>query len=201
MNKAAFDWDAVWNRKGREDTELKALCGYNHVENVNIDKIAASIISDLEVKQEDRFLDIACGGGFLSSAILRKAPDIIYVGTERSAVIARKHRQTLGNAVLNFSAHEAVFHDDFFSHCLCFSAFQYFPSHDYAKEVLRQMLRQARRAYIGDLAIKSHDDSHLLYKQDEVVSWIMDICGHKASIKVTEGHFYTTRFNVIVHRP
>lgn len=48
----------------------------------------------------------------------------------------------------------------------------YFPSEEYAEQVICEMQRIAKEAiFIGDLPITSHRDTHLFYKKETFLNW------------------------------
>lgn len=195
-------WDEIWLRKGLEDTDdLIKLNGYEKT-GVDLPIAARTIFEALELKPGQRFLDVGCGAGTMGQAILAYCEDISYVGTDRSASLVRKHISLLGHSVLNFSAHEAVFHDNFFDCCVCYGVSHYFESHQYAAEVLGQLIRQARKVYLGDLPLTSHDATHLLYTMEMVESWLTQLKGTYENMiwEFTPGLYNPKRFNVIIKR-
>lgn len=196
-------WDEIWLRKGREDTcDLKKLNGYEHTA-LNPAAAGRTIAEALELKPGQKFLDVGCGAGAIGQSVIDHVGDIVYVGTERSATLAQKHIALSGRPVLNFSAHEAVFSDSFFDSCLCYSVFQYFPSHDYAREVVGQLVRQAKTVYLGDLPIRSHDATHRLYTRELIQAWLNDLGEIYSGLTglFSEGLYNPDRFNVLVKRP
>lgn len=196
-------WDEIWLRKGLEDTDdMLKLNGYEKT-GVDLPAAARTIFKALELKPGHRLLDVGCGAGTMGQAILEYCADVNYVGTDRSPTLVRKHIALLGHSVLNFSAHEAVFHDDLFDCCLCYSVSHYFESHQYAAEVISQLVRQGKKVYIGDMPLTSHDSTHLLYTQEMVEGWLDRLKKRYGDLtwEFTPGLYTTKRFNVLIKRP
>lgn len=177
------------------------LNGYERTE-LNLSTAARAIAEALDLKPGHRFLDVGCGAGTVGQAVLDYCEDLNYVGTDRSASLVRKHIGLLGHSVLNFSAHEAVFQDNFFDCGLCFSVFQYFESHKYAAEVIGQLVRQARKVYLGDLPLSSHDATHLLYTREMLEDWLGRLKSSYEDLawEFSPGLYNPSRFNAIIKR-
>ena len=192
-------WDEIWLRKGREQTnDFKRLNGYERTA-FDVRAVAAAIVKELDMQPGGRLLDVGCGAGSLGEEVLKLLPGTTYVGTERSSTMVQTHIKLLGHSVLNFSAAEPVFSDKFFDYALCFSVFQYFESHNYARETIKQLLRQARDVFVGDLPVESHDNTHQLYTQETAAAWISEMTAKSgATLKITNGLYNPHRFNVII---
>jgi SAM-dependent methyltransferase len=196
-------WDKIWLRKGQEDTDDLALLSGFEKTTLNFQAAGQVIAEALNLKSPGRLLDVGCGVGATASEVLKHCPDLNYVGTERSASMARRHIGLSGRSVLNFSAHEAIFQDNFFDYGLCFSVAQYFESHEYAQTVVAQLARQAFNIFIGDLPVTSHDDTHLLYTQGLVEGWLTALKDRYPGLtwEFTPGLYNPNRFNVVIRRP
>jgi len=195
-------WDEIWHRKGLEETEdMLKLNGYERT-GIDLPMAAKTIFEALGLASGQRFLDVGCGAGTMAQAILQLCDKVTYVGTDRSATLVRKHITLLGHSVLNFSADEAVFTDDFFDCCLCYGVVHYFPSYEYAQKVIRQLVRQGKSIYVGDLPTVSHDDTHRLYTREMIESWLSQLRGRYPDLvwKFTAGLYTDKRFNIIIKR-
>ncbi|WP_252230048.1 class I SAM-dependent methyltransferase [Clostridium sp. ZBS15] len=175
-------WKEVWERKGRDTTrKLEVLDGYEST-TANVAKIAKNIIKELDIKETDTVLEVACGAGGLAQYINCKS----YVGVDYSTSLVKKHIELLNNSVLHGEASNLIFKNNTFDKVFCFGAFHYFPNQDYAQKAIDEMKRIAKKAiFIGDLPITSHREQHLLYKKDNFKDW-----------KITDGYYNPCRFNV-----
>ncbi len=62
-------WKEVWERKGRGKTNnLEELDGYEDT-TANVKEIAQNIIKELDIKETDKVLEVACGAGGLAQYI------------------------------------------------------------------------------------------------------------------------------------
>lgn len=199
-------WDEIWIRKGKADTDdLYVLNGYERT-TASLPVIAEEITRALDIRPGTKLLDVGCGAGALGSEIQKLTRGIFYVGTERSPTLVRKHITLLGNSVLNFSADEAVFSDSLFDCAVSFGVFHYFPSHAYAGKALREMLRQARNVFVGDLPVRSHDATHLLYGDEGLAALMEEINAAIAPVggtcEKTKGLYNPVdRYNLVIRRP
>ncbi|MBE6062957.1 MAG: class I SAM-dependent methyltransferase [Clostridium butyricum] len=175
-------WKEVWERKGRGNTkDLSELDGYENT-TANVKEIAQNIIKELDIKETDSVLEVACGAGGLAQYIKCAK----YVGVDYSTTLVQRHIELLHNSVLHGEANDLIFKDKTFDVVFCFGAFHYFPNHEYAQKAISEMKRIAKRAiFIGDLPVTSHRDTHLLYKKEDFKGW-----------KIMDGFYNPCRFNV-----
>ncbi len=196
-------WDEIWLRKGNsESNNLQELDGYEKTQ-VDMDYITSTIIQALSIENGHRVLEVGCGAGALAEGLQKKLPGITYVGTERSASLVRKHIKILKNSVLNFSADDLVFADQFFDHCICFGVFEYFKDFDYAKKAVNAFARQARNIFIGDITRESHSPYHLLFDEKAADYIISDLDLSLYTKEVTRGLYEPhskSRFNISLVR-
>lgn len=175
-------WKEVWERKGRGKTDdLTELDGYEDT-TADVKKIAENIIKELDIKETDAVLEVACGAGGLAQYIKCKK----YVGVDYSTTLVQRHIEILNNSVLHGEANDLIFKDNTFDKVFCFGAFHYFPNMEYADQAISELKRVAKKAiFIGDLPTASHRDTHLLYTKEKFKDW-----------KITDGYYNPCRFNV-----
>lgn len=177
-------WKEVWERKGNCDiTCLEELDGYENT-TADVKEIAKQIVNELNIKETDRILEVACGAGGLAQYI--KCGE--YVGIDYSTSLVKKHIQLLNNSVLHGEANDLIFKDKTFDKVFCFGAFHYFPNEEYAKQAIAELKRVAKEAvFIGDLPVTSPRKEHLLYNTENFNGW-----------KITDGYYNPCRFNVSI---
>ncbi len=180
MNNFKY-WKEVWERKGNEKTtDLKQIDGYEHT-SANLEEIAQNIKETMKIQPTDRVLEIGCGAGALARFL-----DCNYVGIDYSQSMVSKHIELFNNSVLCCEANDIVFKNNSFDKVFSYGVFQYFPNEEYAKQVISEMKRIAKKAvFIGDLPIISHRDTHLLYKKENFAQW-----------DIMEPDYNSSRFNV-----
>lgn len=177
-------WKEVWERKGRSNTSsLEELDGYENT-TANVKEIAKQIVKELNIKETDKILEVACGAGGLAQYI--KCGE--YIGVDYSTTLVKKHIELLNNSVLHGEANDLIFKDKTFDKVFCFGAFHYFPNQEYAKQAILELKRVAKEAiFIGDLPITSHRNEHLLYNKKDFIDW-----------KIIDGYYNPCRFNVLL---
>ena len=177
-------WKEVWERKGNGNTNnLEELDGYEDT-SANVKEIARQIIEELDIKETDSVLEVACGAGGLAQYIKCAR----YVGIDYSASLVKRHIEILNNSVLHGEANNLIFKDKTFDKVICFGAFHYFPNEEYAKQAIAELKRVAKESiFIGDLPVTSHREEHLLYKKEDFKDW-----------KIIDGFYNPSRFNVSV---
>jgi cyclopropane fatty-acyl-phospholipid synthase-like methyltransferase len=166
-----FDWSQVWDRKGNsESDDYLYLSGFDHLDfPIAFEEAAATLTRLLDIQPEDTVLEIGCAAGIVARYL-----NCHYVGVDKSASMVKKNIALNGFSVLTCEADNLIFRDKSFDKVYCFGVFQYFPSHHYARKVVDEISRVARKAaYIGDLPKVSHDENHLLYVEDFFPGWTM----------------------------
>ena len=177
-------WKEVWERKGRGETNnLAELDGYRST-TADVKEITQNIIKELDIKETDKVLEVACGAGGLAQYINCAQ----YVGVDYSSTLVKKHIELLKNSVLYGEANDLIFKDNSFDKVFCFGAFHYFPNHEYAVQAINELKRVAKDAvFIGDLPVTSHRDTHLLYTKEFFKGW-----------KIIDGYYNPCRFNALL---
>lgn len=180
--KIDFNWKEVWDRKGNEDIDdPRILNGYRRT-TINLQEVAKDIVNKLHISESDKILEVGCGAGGLAQYLKGD-----YVGIDYSQGLVKKHIELFNNSVLCGEANNLPFKDRSFDKVICYSVFHYFPTQEYAQQVISEMKRVAKKAiYIGDLPIKSHRDEHQLYKKENFKDWI-----------ISPGNYNEDRFNAL----
>ena len=84
-------WKDIWDSKGRSDSkDLLWLCGREHLDIPwNSKKEFENIKHLLNLKENDKVLEVGCGAGFLS----REFVDYDYRGVDYSKSLIQKHKE------------------------------------------------------------------------------------------------------------
>lgn len=181
------DWFEVWERKGRTATDdLRTLDGFEHT---TIDPVAVAqqIVALLNLRPDDRVLEVGCGAGMLA----RHIPGD-YVGVDYSPAMVRRFLDLQPGRVAQVcAARRLPFADRSFDKVFAFSVFQYFPDAAYADAAIAEMRRVARRTlFIGDLPERSHSPDHRLYTRGQFAGW-----------QLSPGFYNPDRFNALLDLP
>lgn len=165
----AETWKQIWTRKGRAAGGLENLLEFDGYERTQVDmkEVAAEIIRRLDIRKEDRVLEVGCGAGALAQYL-----DCDYTGIDYSPTLVRRHIELLHNTVLVGEAADLPFKDQFFDKVICYGVFLYFDNKTYAQKATEELLRVAKKGVlIGELPIRSHREEHLLFSPEEFEGW------------------------------
>lgn len=160
-------WKQIWTRKGKaEGADLLAYDGYEAT-HVDMEEVARQIVKRLDIRKEDKVLEVGCGAGALAQYL-----DCDYVGIDYSHTLVKKHIEILHNSVLTGEAADLPFKDKYFDKVICYGVFLYFDNKEYAQAATKELLRVAKKGVlIGELPMRSHREEHLLYQKEEFEGW------------------------------
>lgn len=162
-------WKEIWEQKGNMEGTIDDLYVYNGWEKskADIQTIANRISSELNICPGDRVLEVGCGAGALAQYM-----NCEYIGIDFSLPLVKKHIEFFGNSVICAEADDIPFKDSYFDKCFCWGVFLYFESLDYAHRVIEEITRVTKTGIlIGELPVISHDNKHLLFRQDMFKDW------------------------------
>ncbi|MBU6451910.1 MAG: methyltransferase domain-containing protein [Cyanobacteria bacterium REEB67] len=165
-----FDWNEVWDRHGQsESLDHMEVSGFQSFRDVDTENCAGKLIELCKIKPQDTVLELGCGAGLLGRHLDKYCH---YIGSDRSFAMVKKTIQLNHFSALAISANDIVFKDKAIDHVFAFSVFHYFPSYDYAKTAISEMLRVARKSVcVSDIPTESHDGNHLLFDEDFFEGW------------------------------
>ncbi|MGL5437670.1 MAG: class I SAM-dependent methyltransferase [Lachnospiraceae bacterium] len=164
-NNVKETWKEIWTRKGYADSTVTDLLAYDGYEatHVNMEEVAREITRRLDIRKEDKVLEVGCGAGALAQYL-----DCNYVGVDYSPTLVQKHIEFLNNSVMEGEAADLAFKDNSFDKVICYGVFLYFENKEYAWKALEELKRVARTSVlIGELPIRSHREEHLLFVPEE----------------------------------
>ena len=162
-------WKQIWTRKGLADSSVTDLLAYDGYEatKVDMEEVARQIASRLDIRKNDKVLEVGCGAGALAQYL-----DCDYVGIDYSPTLVRKHIEILHNSVLTGEAADLPFKDKSFDKVICYGVYLYFDNKEYADKATRELLRVARKGVlIGEIPMRSHRTEHLLFAKEEFQGW------------------------------
>jgi cytidyltransferase-like protein len=135
------DWKNVWNTKGTEKLDLEKLSGYEDT-SFDRDSTIINIIDKLDIHSNDKVLEIGCSAGYIAEKLYEKCN---YYGIDYSRSLINAHHKFMpNNKILCCEADNLPFKDNYFDKILCNSVFEYFPDHDYANKVIKEMKRVSK---------------------------------------------------------
>lgn len=156
-------WVDVWRRKGelgyKENCHslqgLMALDGFDGVASMPVESwedLGEVITEALEIRKEDKVLEVGCGAGAMLYVIQDKAT---VLGLDYSLPLLRiAHRVLKPTELVAGEARVLPFKSDTFSAVFSNSVFHYFPNYEYAKQVISEMIRVSKnrgRIFITDI--------------------------------------------------
>lgn len=167
QNTANETWHEIWIRKGNAaGNDLLAYDGYEATK-VDMEEVAKQITKQLDIKKQDKVLEVGCGAGALAQYL-----DCDYVGIDYSPTLVKKHIEILNNSVLTGEAADLPFKDNSFDKVICYGVFLYFDHKEYAEKAKNELLRVARNGVlIGELPMRSHREEHLLFTKEDFKGW------------------------------
>ena len=123
---------------------------------------AKDIIKKLKLSKKTSLLEVGCGNAFLLS-ILRTSVKSI-AGTDFSEEQIKQAKKLLKAKFYVSEANKLPFKDNSFDRVLCYSVFHYFPSYEYAKQTIKELIRVCKPSgliLIGDIPSKQHKSKFL----------------------------------------
>ena len=166
------DWNVVWDRKGAtESSDHFEVSGFEHFRDFDTAAAADVLIDLLQIKPEDKVLEIGAGAGLIGRHLQTKCN---YVASDRSASMVAKSIELNRYSAVCFDADDIVFKDKSFDKVFAFGVFHYFPDYAYARRAIDEMIRVARVAVcVIDLPTASHEPDHLLFDESFFADWII----------------------------
>ncbi len=154
-------WKEIWTQKGAEEgTKENALLygGWNKTE-TSAKEICEKLSSFMNIKNEEKILEIGCGAGGMAQFL-----ECDYIGIDYSATSVKKCMEFFQKTALCEEADRIPFVDKYFDKSFAYGCFMYFDNLEYAKRVIDQMFRVTKEMiFIGELPITSSESKHLLF--------------------------------------
>jgi cytidyltransferase-like protein len=165
------EWHKIWEKKGNENFQnLKLLGGYEDTESSSLDTYN-NIQQHLKFNENSKILEIGCGAGGIAQHFKNKSN---YYGTDYSRSLCNKHINLLNNKVFNCEANHNPFKNKFFDYTFVNSVFEYFDSHDYAKQVINDIERMTKHSvYILNMRHTDHTHKKDKHKYEGVFKHIL----------------------------
>jgi len=157
MIKRVNNWKKIWQYRAKKYADQSAAVidgfdsGRGKISEESLDYLIKEIRTLLALKKEDKLLEVGCGAGML----LEKLNLSHMTGVDYSSAMIAEVKKRVPKA--NFYVAEACnlpFQKPLFNKILAWSVFEYFPSLNYAKKVLSEILRCLKRPgiiFIGDI--------------------------------------------------
>lgn len=159
-------WQEIWTQKGAVvGTKEDALEMGGWTNTITPAKeIAAKIVDFLDIKPEDRVLEVGCGTGGLAQYI-----DCNYIGIDYSYTSVKRCMEFFQKPAIFTEANNLPFKDNYFDKCFAYGCFFYFPDMDYVRQVVSEIKRVTKGKFlIGELPKQSHEPRHLLFQEEDM---------------------------------
>jgi ubiquinone/menaquinone biosynthesis C-methylase UbiE len=164
-----LDWKMIWDKKGSSSADRIELSGFEKCRDFDTVGATNHLIELMHISRSDSVLEIGCGAGLLGQHLKDYCR---YVGSDRSQTVISRSIELNGFQAICCEANDIIFKDGSFDHVFAFSVFQYFPTHTYARTVLDEMFRVARKCVcVSDVPEVSPEPNHLLYAKDFFAGW------------------------------
>ena len=173
-------WDLIWEKKGiTDDNNPFNLNGYDDT-SFNPKKSSEDILEKFNISTDSKVIEFGCGAGLLSEIFNNKCD---YYGIDYSSSLICKNIKLFNSKVYNCGANSTPFKDKYFDYAFSIGVFEYFPSKEYALEVIKEMERIAKKGiYIINIRSKTHERKkdkhkfegvfkHLIYTKEDFVGY------------------------------
>lgn len=156
-------WKKYWNNIEKCDN-LELLDGYAGFDVLTVKILSNELIEILNIKEDSKILEIGCGAGAISQFLYTNFNKYDYTGIDFSEKLIKYHSNKFPNhKLINCEANKIPLDSKSFDIVFCWSVFQYFPSLNYANEVIKEMERLSKNIiFIGDL--RTQDTEKLYYE-------------------------------------
>lgn len=166
-------WKEIWTKKGAMEGTKEDIRIYDGWEKSTADmkETADKIKTELGIKSTDRVLEVGCGAGGLAQYM-----DCEYIGIDFSKTLVSRCMEFFQKSAIYSEANDLPFKDNYFDKCFSWGVFLYFPTKEYVREAISEMLRvTGGGVFIGELPKASHDEKHMLYTEEEFLNLGFDV--------------------------
>lgn len=165
------DWITYWRERGSgKNRDPKIINGYegklSYLPDSAHKLLIDSIRKHLSLSTDDVLLDVGCGGGILTKSLRKFVRRV--VGVDASVEMLQHMPKNIKTYVTK--ADNMPFLDSTFDKILCHSIFQYFPTEQYAKLVIKELERVCKIGgfiYIVDVPDREKQYEYEKYKKKE----------------------------------
>lgn len=208
------DWIGYYRQKGQQVQDLKSLSGYDHplaqLTEKGFPELIKQILTYLEIKPEDKLLDIGCGAALITRELILASNNIVGLDANYQMI---KHAPISTHRVLGVG--DALpFKNASFDKILCHSVFQYFPDLNYSENVISEMMRllsENGSFLIMDIPNLAKKQQYLSVKGEETTrltrlfyekSWFKNLIPNAQIFdhSLTDYENAKYRFNVLFHQ-
>ena len=178
-------WNKIWELKGNEETnELGTLNGYENTE-FDVNYCYKHMVIKLDIKPTNKILEVGCGAGQFSELF---SLNFDYYGIDYSRSLVNRNILLTQSKVFNCEANNIPFKPNYFEYSFSIGVFEYFPSKEYAYNVLNEMERMTTNSvYILNIRTKTHEEKqskhkyegdfqHLTYVPEDFIKMGYTIC-------------------------
>jgi ubiquinone/menaquinone biosynthesis C-methylase UbiE len=181
-------WDLIWNERGEgfPIDDAMAINGFDQafgtINASNFQYLVEDIQHKLNLVPTDIVLEAGCGAGALMNALSSECAEI--QGTDLSPqMVARAQKLYPSLKAIAADPRRLPYPDRCFTKIYVHSVFQYFPDYEYAKAVLNEFTRVAKKGaviLIADLMDLRKKEDYLNYRNSlpgSTVIWKSSVSG------------------------
>lgn len=161
-------WNRLYAKLSKSNNPFEQIA-YRQLSDSKLEELVLYIKKKLKLRKVHMLLDIGCGNLHISSRIHNYAR--FAVGADFSFPLILKAKKFKKSRLVQCEAAYFPFKNNYFNRVICYNAFQYFPSKEYARKVIKELLRVTKKGgiiMIGDVPSKpqkfiSNDIAEFVY--------------------------------------
>ena len=170
--KVPIKWGEIWDIKGSESIDDPFILNGWEFTNFDPIKLIKLILLVLNISKDKSILEIGCGAGLLTSLL----KEYNYIGTDKSCNLVCKNIKLTNNTIINFSAEDVLFKNNYFDYTIINSVLEYLPSIEVVEKSINEIERITKYGiYIANIRFKTRNALLEKHKYDgEFIHLVID---------------------------
>ncbi len=140
-------WEEEWDRIARESADIRCISGWGNRSFDEMLHVINRVAGILDLRQDDRLLDIGCGGGLFEMAYTRSARKIYGLDSSQEMVrVARRNCRPYENVlIVRGDILHLPFPEESFGKILVNSVIQYLDNNEMVIQAIGELLTVAEK--------------------------------------------------------